>query len=166
MQILRNFTWWVNGSSLHLELEELTPPAITDKTEELRVAGMGVDVALGLEKLEATVKMFTRNPDIMAKMGIAPGKRIRSTFRGQTVSELDGTQQAEIITMEHRVSGKSDTWKGGDKSGIEYTLNSIMFYEHRVNERVLHKIDPQNFVCVVDGVDVWQEAREALGIGF
>lgn len=166
MQILRNFTWWVDGSSLHLELDELTPPAITDKTEELRVAGMGMDVPLGLEKLEATVKMVTRNADVMAKMGIAPGKRIRSTFRGHTVNELDGAMQAEIITMEHRVSGKSDAWKGGDKSGVEYTLNSIMFYEHRVNERLLHKLDPQNFRCVVDGVDVWQEAREALGIGF
>ncbi|CAM5399340.1 hypothetical protein AFEL58S_02010 [Afipia felis] len=166
MQILRNFTWWVDGSSLHLELDELTPPAITDKVEELRVAGMGVDVAMGLEKLEASTKLFTRNPDVMAKMGLAPGKRIRSTFRGHTVSELDGSSQAEIITMEHRVSGKSDAWKGGDKSGIEYTLNSIMFYQHTINDRLLHKIDPQNFTCIVDGVDVWKEAREALGIGF
>lgn len=166
MQILRNFTWWLEGTSLHLELDELTPPALTDKTEELRVAGMGLDVALGLEKLEASAKLFTRNPDVMAKMGIAPGKRIRSTFRGHTVSELDGTSQAEIITMEHRVSGKSDAWKGGDKSGVEYTLNSIMFYQHTVNARLLHKIDPSNYTCIVDGVDIWKDARESLGIGF
>jgi P2 family phage contractile tail tube protein len=166
MQILRNFTWWVDGSSLHLELEELTPPAITDKTEELRIAGMGLDVALGLEKLEASAKLFTRNPDVMAKMGLAPGKRIRSTFRGHTVSELDGTSQAEIITMEHRISGKSDAWKGGDKSGFEYTLNSIIYYEHTVDSRLLHKIDPQNYDCIVDGVNIWQDARQALGIGF
>ena len=37
MRILRNFTWWVDGSSLHLELDELTPPSIADKLEELRV---------------------------------------------------------------------------------------------------------------------------------
>lgn len=166
MQILRNFTWWVDGSSLHLEIDELTPPAIKDKLEELRVAGIGLDAPLGFEKLEAGAKLFTRNPDIMAKMGLAPGRRIRSTFRGHTVSELDGTSQAEIITMEHRISGTPDAWKNGDKSGLDYSLNSIMFYQHTVNDRLLHKIDPQNYVFLVDGVDQWAEARAGLGIGF
>lgn len=166
MRILRHFTWWVDGSSLHLELEELTPPAITDKMEEVRVAGVGIDVPLGVEKLEATVKMLTRNVDVMVQMGIAPGKRIRSTFRGQTVDELDGASHSEIIVMEHRVSGKSDSWKSGDKSGVEYTLGNIFFYQHTVDDRLVHKIDPQNYVFLVDGVDRFAEVREALGIGF
>lgn len=166
MRVLRNFTWWVDGSSLHLELDELTPPSISDKLEELRVGGFGLDIPLGFEKLEAKVKLFTRNPDVMAKMGLAPGKRIRSTFRGQTVHEIDGTSQAEIIVMEHRISGAPDAWKHGDKSGIEYTLNSIMFYQHSVGERLVHKADPQNLIFIVDGVDQMREARESLGIGF
>jgi len=166
MRILRNFTWWVDASSLHLEIDQLTPPAIKDKVEELRVGGMGLDVALGFEKLEAKVKLFTRNPDIMVKMGLAPGKRIRSTMRGQSVHEIDGTSQSEIIVMEHRISGEPNDWKSGDKSGMDYTLNSITFYQHTIDERLVHKIDPQNYIFIVDGVDQMREAREALGIGF
>jgi len=166
MRILRNFTWWVDGASLHLETEELTPPSLKDKLEEVRLGPFGVEVPLGLEKLEAKVQLFTRNPDIMAKMGIAPGKRLRSTFRGQTVDELDGASHTEIIVMEHRISGEPKSWKGGDKSGVEYMLNSITYYKHTVDAREVHLFDPVNMIAMVDGVDQLREAREALGIGF
>jgi P2 family phage contractile tail tube protein len=166
MQILRHFTWWVDGKSLHMEVDELTPPSIKDKLEGLYFGGQEIDIALGLEKLEAKAKLATWNPDIAAKMGLAPGKRIRSTFRGQTVDEIDGVSRTVIIVMEHRISGEPENWKSGDKSGVSHTLNSILFYKHTVDERVIHHIDPQNFVRIVDGVDQLRDAREALGIGF
>jgi P2 family phage contractile tail tube protein len=166
MSILRNFTWWVNGFSQHLEIEELTPPAIKDKLEAVRIGPFEVDVPLGLEKLEAKVSMFTRNADIMVQMGIGPGLRLQSTFRGQTVDELDGTSHTEIIVMQHRVSGEAKAWKSGDKSGLEYTLNSILYYKHTIDARPIHELDPTNVVGIVNGVDHWRPIREALGMGF
>jgi P2 family phage contractile tail tube protein len=156
----------VDGRSLHLEVDELTPPAIKDKVEELRLPGFAVDVPLGLEKLEAKVKLSTWNEDVAVKLGLAPGKRLRSTFRGQTTSELDGTSKSVIIVMEHRLAGEPQAWKAGDKTGVEYTLTSILFYRHTVDARVIHQLDLQNMIAIVDGVDQLREAREALGIGF
>lgn len=80
--------------------------------------------------------------------------------------EIDGSSQSEIIVMEHRVSGAPDAWKHGDKGGIEYTLGAIMFYQHNVENWLVHKVDIQNMIFMVDGVDQMREAREALGIGF
>lgn len=166
MQILRHCTWWVDGRSLHLEVEELTPPAIKDHVEELRLPGFGLDIPLGLEKLEAKAKLTTWNEDVAVRMGIAPGRRLRSTFRGQTTNEIDGSSKSVIIVMEHRISGEPGAWKSGDKSGIECTLSSILFYRHTIDNRVIHQLDLQNMIGIVDGVDQLREAREALGIGF
>ena len=166
MQILRNMTWWLDGRSLHMEVEELTPANIKDKMEEVYAAGQQIELALGLEKLEMKAKLTTINGDVLAKQGIAPGRRMRSTFRGQTVDELNGQSRAVIITAEHRISGETDNWKTGEKAGIAYTLNGILYYKYQIEERVIHEIDPPNFVRIVDGVDQLADARNALGIGF
>lgn len=163
MHILRNFTWWVDGKSMHLEIDELQLPNIKDKLEEVRVGDMGFDVSLGIEKLEAKAKLFTRNPDIMAQMGIRPGVRLRSTFRGQTVDETNGQSAAEVVVMEHRISGEPEAWKSGSKAGVGYTLNSLLYYKHSIDTRVIHLIDPVNMERIVDGVDQLAATREALG---
>lgn len=164
--ILRNFTAYVDGSSLHLPINEITPPEIMDKMASTNGGGMlgEVDVAVGLEKLEAEIKLDDRNAAMMARAGMAPGLRERITFRGFTVSEIDGSEHAEMIIIEGRLQQKGDAWKKGSVVGVSYPIKGIVYYKHVIDGQVIHNIDMLNAVQIVNGIDQASGMRTALGL--
>lgn len=164
--ILRNFTAYVDGSSYHLVVKELTPPEIMDKMEAARGGGMlgDVDVPVGLGKIGAEMKMQGRDPTLMARAGMAPGTRERITFRGFTVSEIDGSEHAEMLIIEGRIQQKGDAWKTGSIVGVSYPISSVTYYKHVIDGAVIHEIDIVNGNQVAGGVDQTSGMRSALGL--
>lgn len=164
--ILRNFTAYVDGNSYHLSVAELTPPEVMDKTETARGGGMlgEVDVPVGIEKMAAEMKMQGRDPALMARAGMAPGTTERITFRGFSVSEIDGSEHAEMIIIQGRIQQKGDAWKTGSIVGVSYPIQSISYYKHVVDGQIVHDIDFINAVQNTGGVDQSSGLRSALGL--
>ncbi|MHA1524241.1 MAG: phage major tail tube protein [Alphaproteobacteria bacterium] len=163
--ILRGFNAFVEGVSTHLEIEELTPPLPTDNMEDFVVGGQAVGIPIGHEALEASFKLTSWNTDVMKRMGLAPGVTSRVTFRGQTVSEVDGATQEIVIIIVGRINPNPDSWNAQGKSGIEYSIGSIAYFKHSVDNVVVHEVDVVNMIRIVDGVDQWTDRRSALGLG-
>ena len=164
-QIQRKFNAFVAGQSLHLEVEGLTPPNVNDHLETINGGGMlgELDIALGLQKLEGGFKVNSRNKLIMKQIGLAPGTRKKITFRSVNKSEIDGTQEDEVISMLGRLNADQGSWASQSVSNTDLKVNSIVFYKHVMAGEVIHHIDFLNSICIVDGVDQWADVRSGLG---
>ncbi|MGR3486037.1 MAG: phage major tail tube protein [Paracoccaceae bacterium] len=163
--VLRKHNAFVEGYSTHLECEDVTPPNIQDQVETIKAGGLiaEYDVTVGLKKLEAKLKLNSRNRLLMGQAGLAPGVHRSITFRGVAVSEIDGTQQDEVMQITGRMNGDAGNWAAQSTAMMEYSIGSILFYRHLVNGSVLHHVDVKNFICIVDGVDQWAGMRSGLG---
>ncbi len=164
-RILRKFNAFVEGYSTHLEVEEITPPNVRDQVETIKAGGLLVeyDVALGLQKLEASIKLNTRQREMMKHVGLAPGVHKMITFRGVGISEIDGTQHDEVMSLTGRLNLEQGNWQAQSVAMTDYKIGSILFYKHVIDGKVLHHIDLKNFIGIVDGTDHWAGLRSGLG---
>lgn len=164
-QVLRKFNAFVEGYSTHLEVEEVTPPNVRDQVETIKAGGLiaEYDVALGLQKLEASIKLNSRQRELMKHVGLAPGVHKMITFRGVGVSEIDGSQQDEVMSITGRLNLDQGNWQAQSTAMTEYKIGSILFYKHVIAGSVVHHIDLKNFIGIVDGTDVWAGLRGGLG---
>lgn len=165
-QVLRRFTAFVDGYDTRLIVDELTPPLVRDQVEEIKAGGLlgPLDVPLGLQKLEAGLKVNALVRPLMKQVGMTPGKHVRPTFRGVTISEIDGTQENHVLVMQGRLNVDANTWTAQSVATMEFKLGSITYYKHTVDGRPLYEIDLLNCVCVIDGVDQWADIRSGLGM--
>ena len=164
-QVLRKFNAFVEGYSTHLEIEELTPPNIRDQVETIKAGGLigEYDESLGLQKLEASIKLNSRQKQLMKHVGLAPGVHKMITFRGVGVSEIDGSQQDEVMSISGRLNLDQGNWQAQSGAPTEYKIGSILFYKHVIAGSVVHHFDLKNFIGIVDGIDVWAEVRSGMG---
>lgn len=164
-QILRNFTAFVDGYDTRLSVAEITPPLVRDAVEEMKSGGLlaPMDVPLGLQKLEAGLKINARIRPLMRQVGMTPGKFVRPTFRGVSISEIDGSQQNETLVMQGRLNIDANTWAAQGASQMDFKIGSITYFKHVVDGSTLYEIDLINFVCIVDGTDQWADIRSGLG---
>ncbi|MDO5631145.1 MAG: phage major tail tube protein [Paracoccus sp. (in: a-proteobacteria)] len=164
--ILRNFTAFVDGYDLRMEVEELTPPLIRDLTDEVKSGALDApyDVPLGLQKLEASLKINSRQKELMKKAGLGPGSNIRATFRGVAISEVDGSQQNEVLVMQGRISADAAAWAAQTVNKADFKIGSITYYKHLVDGAPLYEIDLFNFVRIIGGVDQLAGVRNGLGL--
>jgi hypothetical protein len=164
-QVLRKFNAFVEGYSTHLEVEEVTPPNVRDQVETIKAGGLiaEYDVSLGLQKLEAGIKLNSRQKALMNQVGLAPGVHKMITFRGVGISEIDGSQQDEVMSITGRLNMDQGNWQAQSTVTTDYKIGSILFYKHVINGTVVHHIDLKNFICIVDGVDRWADLRGGLG---
>ncbi len=164
--ILRNFTAHIEGYDTRLEIKSITPPLVRDKTDEATGGALlaPMDVPMGLQKLEAGFKVNARSRDLMKHAGLRPGMFIRPTFRGVSISEIDGSQQDEVLTFQARLNCDGNEWAAGSISEIDFKLTSISYYRHLVNGADLYEIDIVNAVQRINGVDQMASIRRGLGL--
>ncbi|PIE13836.1 MAG: hypothetical protein CSA70_03725 [Rhodobacterales bacterium] len=163
--IQRKFNAFVEGYSTHLEVEGVTVPNVQDHVEELKSGGLGgaVDVPLGIQKMEAGIKINSRQKNIMKHVGLAPGVHRKITFRSVNVSEIDGGQEDEVISITGRLNANNGGWEAQNVPKDDYKIGTIFFYKHTISGEVVHHIDLKNHICIVDGVDHWADHRSGLG---
>ena len=117
-----------------------------------------------LEAMEATVKMAGQNPNIMRKMAKGPGQTTRITFRGAVLSEATGIVEAHVCIIEGCPNpGSRDAWQRGEKSGIEFTVNGIVYFRYDVQDTTVHEVSAWPPRRVVDGIDQLDAVNRALG---
>lgn len=165
--ILQGFTMFMDGLDFGIDTEEVDLPLPRPVTQEYR--GGGMDMAVNqamsaIEALEVTVKMAGHNPEIMKRMALRPGQTTRVTFRGGVLRELDGGIATHICIVEGAINGSSrDRWQRGEKSGVEFIMNSLKYMRYEADTDVIHEMRLWPPMRVINGVDQLRELNSALG---
>lgn len=163
--ILKNMNLFIDGVGYAGNVEELTPPKLTMKTEEFRNGGMdaAVEVEMGMEKLEASFSLTKYDANVLKVMGLAPGNTKPLTFRGSVSSE-DGTEKPVVIQLQGMLKEVDQgSWKPGDKTTLKGSV-AVRYYKHTIDGEVIHEIDVPNMIRMVNGVDQLAATRQNIGI--
>lgn len=165
--ILQGFTIFIGDDDFGIDTEEIDLPLPTPLTQEYRGGGMdlGVNQAMSaIEALEVTVKLAGHNPEIMKLMALAPGKTTRVFFRGGVLRELDGGIAPHVCVVEGAINGGTrDRWQRGEKSGIEFVMNSLKYYRYEADSDVIHELQAWPPKRIINGVNQLAELNRALG---
>ncbi len=165
--ILQGFTMHFDGLDFGIDTEEVTLPLPTPVTQEYRGGGMdlGLNLAMAaLEALEPTIKLAGHNPDILRKMALGPGQTRRITFRGAFLTETSGSYVPHVCVIEGAPNaGSRDTWQRGEKSGLEFMMNTVKYMRYDVADETIHEISAWPAKRVIDGIDQLRDINRALG---
>ncbi len=163
--VSKNINLFVDGKSQAGQLENFTPPKLSLKLDEFRGGGMdgSVELEMGLEKLEASFTLVAYDPDVLALLGVRSGNGTPYVAR-QALENIDGT----VIAVTHTMRGKmkmqdAGEIKPGERAPLKCEL-ALQYYKLQHGDRVVHEIDVQNMIRIVDGIDVLAAQRNALGI--
>lgn len=163
--ILKNMNLFVDGRGYAGNVEELTPPKLTMKTEEFRNGGMDapVEVEMGMDKLEASFSLTQYDASVLKIFGLAPGNTKPLTFRGSLAGE-DGVEKPVVIQLQGMLKEVDQgSWKPGDKATLKGSV-AVRYYKHTINGEVVHEIDALNMIRIVNGVDQLAVTRKNLGM--
>lgn len=163
--ILKNMALFVDGRGYAGNVEEVTLPKLTLKTEEFRNGGMDapIEVDMGMEKLECDFTLTRFDKSALALFGLAPGQVKPLTIRGAVVSD-DGTQTPVVLNLLGVVREMEfGTWKPGEKATLKIMV-ALRYYKLTHGIDVVHEIDIPNMVRTINGVDQLALTRSALGI--
>jgi P2 family phage contractile tail tube protein len=164
MKILKNFTLNVDGRGFAGKAEEVSPPKLTIKTEEIRAGGMDApaSVDLGMEKLECSFTLVEYDPDVLKLWGLVSGNAVAITLRGALVD--DTTTTPMVITLRGMFTeidmGK---FKAGDKSTMQCNI-AARYYKLEIAGAPVIEIDVDNMTRIIDGKDQLAEIRNAIGL--
>lgn len=144
--------------------EEVSPPKLSIKTEELRAGGMDapISIDMGMEKLEASFSLVEYDPEILKQFGVVSGNAVQLTLRGALTD--DETTSPMIIKLQGMFTevdmGK---FKAGDKATMQCTV-ACRYYSLEIDGQKVVEIDVDNMTRIIDGTDTLAEIRSALGL--
>ncbi len=163
-KILKNFQLFVDGFGYAGKVEELTPPKLTIKTEELRAGGMDapVEIDMGMEKIETNFILIEFDPQVLVRFGLVSGNAVALTLRGALVDDTTTTPmtiRAQGMFKEIDM-GK---FKAGDKPTMTCSV-TCRYYLLEIGGKQIVEIDIDNMTRVIDGKDQLAEVRAAIGL--
>ncbi len=160
---LRNINCFVDGKGYAGAVESIKLPELALKTEDY-AGGLDTDteIDMGMEKLEAEITINRAEADLFKGFGLSTSQRVNYTVRA--AYDEDGTVRPVVIKM----SGGTKAIARDDlKSGsiAKTTLKvSLRFYEESIDGNTVARIDIDNNVREINGVDQLKEIRSAIGI--
>jgi len=150
-----------------LSISELKLPVLSEKMADHHAGGsnFAIQVAVGMEALEATFKLAGWDPDMLVQFGLGSSNRERYTARGAIKDKRRGTTIAAKAIMEARLAKiEGDAFQRGELMQHDYMLAEILHYAlYWDNAEKIY----WNFFTGewrVDGVSQNSEERRALGI--
>lgn len=163
--IRKNFNAFVDGRGYAGQVDEFNAPKLTLQTEEFRGGGMDVpiDVTMGMEKMVTDFSLMAYDRNVLALFGVTEGARVPLVLREQLES-FDGTTTAVVHTMRGKITELDPgTSKPGSLPLLKVAM-SLTYYKMQHGDQVVHEIDAENMVRIINGVDILAAARNALGI--
>jgi hypothetical protein len=164
-QILKNMNLFVDGRGYAGDVEELSLPALTMKTEEFRAGGMDapVEVEMGMEKLECEFTLTKFDREVLKRFGLGTGQVTQLTMRGHIESD-DGATAPVIVNLRGKVREIDfGAWKPGEKATLKAVI-ALRYYKLTHSGEVLHEIDVPGMKRVIGGIDQLAAQRASLGV--
>ncbi|MNQ68328.1 Phage tail tube protein FII [compost metagenome] len=165
---LKNMNLFNDGNSYLAVAKTVTLPALGRKMEAYRGGGMNgpVKADLGFSDDGIQLEWKTGGLDLISlrQFGMVKASGVLLRFTG--AYQQDDTE--EMSSVEVVVRGRHETIEMGDAQPGEDTEHSMTttcsYYKLIVDGEVIIEIDLLNFVEMVDGVDMLEGQRKALGI--
>lgn len=164
-QVLKNMNLFVDGRGHAGKVDEVTPPKLALKTEEHRAGGMDapVDLDMGMEKLMLDYTLSEYDKEVLKLFGIKEGAAVQHTLRGAMEAE-DGAVVPVIINVRGMLTEVDmGTWKPGEKSQMKCSMN-CRYYKMTIGGEVIHEVDVENMIRIINGTDQLAAHRDALGL--
>ncbi len=162
---LKNLNLFNDGESYIGQITEFKLPTLSRKMEEYRAGGMGgpINVDLGGELIEAEWKCGGLMRQVLRQFGAIRHNAVQLRFAGSYQREDTGDVDAVEIVIRGRHSEiDAGTAKVGDDT--EFSVKtSASYYKLTINGRVEIEIDHVGLVFIVDGVDLMEAHRRAIG---
>lgn len=163
---LKKFAMFNEGQMYLGETDEIVLPKLTAKMEEWRGGGMDApaDVDMGMEKLTMETTMGGVVVQYIRQFGMLKADGVGMRFAGAIQAE----DSAEVIPVEVIVRGRhSEIDPGSSKAGEDTSYkvtSSLVYYKLVINGRTEVEIDVLNMIKIVNGDDLMEPFRRALGI--
>ena len=165
---LKNLNLFNDGNSYLGLVKSLTLPSLGRKMEAYRGGGMNgpVKADLGMSDDGILLEWKTGGLDLVSlkQFGMVNASGVAMRFAG--AYEQDDT--GEVSAVEIVVRGRHETIEMGDAKPGEDTEHSMKttctYYKLTVDNEEIIEIDLLNFVEKVNGVDMLEKHRTAMGI--
>lgn len=164
--LLKHFNLFDDGNSLMGIAEEIDLPKLARKFEEFQGAGMPVpvDIDMGGEKIEFDWTCHGMVFDVIKQYGTAKVGGVQLRFAGAYQREDTGDVQAVEVVVRGRHKeidfGKA---KIGDKTQTK-VKTTCAYYKLTVDGQVMVEIDALAMIFTVNGVDMLEKQRKAVGL--
>lgn len=163
----KNFNLFREGDNWGASVSEVGLPKLTRKREDYRGAGMAgavkIDLGYELGQLEITMKEY--HPDLIKDWGECgvDGVQLRLLAGAQRDNSDCDTDAIDIVFRGRPAELDFGTLKPGELTDMKvpYDLN---YYKYTVNGKTLIEIDTINMIQKIDGVDVYEKMRKAIGL--
>ncbi|UVC28814.1 phage major tail tube protein [Pantoea sp. SOD02] len=149
-------------------IESVTLPKVTRKFEKYRGGGMAgaVDIDMGLDDgaLDTEFTCGGVEAKLFKQMGTLTVDGVQLRFTGSIQRDDTGEVQAvELVVRGRHKELDSGEWKTGESSTTKVS-GTNSYAKLTINGEVLYEIDLVNMVHIVDGVDLMEAHRNALGL--
>ncbi|WP_336654321.1 phage major tail tube protein [Leclercia adecarboxylata] len=149
-------------------VESLTFPKLTEKFEKYRGGGMpgAVDISLGLDDgaLDTEFTLGGTEAQLFKQMGTPYVDGIMLRFAESIQRDDTGEVQAvELVVRGRHKEIDSGEHKQGDSSTTKVSSTNS-YAKLTINGEVLYEVDLVNMVWIVDGKDLLEEHRRAIGL--
>ena len=163
---LKNFNIFVDGNSYMGIADEIKLPKLTRKMEAFRGGGMDgeIEIDMGQEKIELEIVCGGFVAEAYKSYGSSKANGVLVRFAGAYQRDDTGVVQAVEIVVRgrHKEVDPGDA-KGGDK-GKTTIKSSLTYYKLTVDNKELLEIDLLSFLFKVDGIDMLEAQRKAIGL--
>lgn len=161
--VLKNINAFVDGRGFAGKVSEFTEPKLTLQEEDYRAGGMDlpIGITMGMEKLTADITFMTYDRNVLALWGVKQGNSTAFTLL-KALEDLDGNVTQVKYNMRGKISEiDSGTSKPGELPSLKVTL-SLTYYKMTHGGQVVHEIDAERMIRVVNGTDMLAAIRAAL----
>lgn len=149
-------------------VESLTLPKLTEKFEKYRGGGMpgAVDISLGLDDgaLDTEFTIGGTEALLFKQMGTVTADGVMLRFTASIQRDDTGEIQAlELVTRGRHKELDSGEFKQGDSSTTKVSSTNT-YAKLTIDGEVIYEADLINMIWIVDGKDLLEEHRTAIGL--
>lgn len=163
---LKQFNLYADGESLMGVAEEITLPKLARKMEEYEAAGMAgpIDIDMGAEKMELEWTCGGLVFAAIKQFGAAKPDALMLRYAGAYQREDTGvTHAVEIVARGRHAEIDMGNAKVKDKT-VTKIKTSLAYYKLMVDGEVLVEYDALGMIFAVNGKDLLEEQRKAVGL--
>ncbi|WP_213715035.1 phage major tail tube protein [Cedecea lapagei] len=165
---LKHMNMFNDGNNWQGITESLTLPKYTRKFEKFRGGGMAgaVDIDMGLDDgaLDTEYTIGGTESLVFKQIGKTTVDAIQTRFTGSIQRDDTGEVQAvELVTRGRIKEVDSGEWKTGESSTTKVSMTNS-YAKLTINGEVVYEVDLVNMIEIVDGVDLMEAHRAALGL--
>lgn len=165
---LKFMNLFFNGDNWVGQAEQFTSASLTRKMEVYRGGGMPgsakTDMGFDDDALDTSCILGGYEADILRNSASATHDAVMLRFAGSFQQDDTGEVTAVEIVQRGRIQeiDRGD-YKTGEESNT--TVNFVnTYYKEVVNGETVVEIDTVNMIHIVDGVDMLEEHRRAIGL--